>query len=332
MINFDKHLKDLLYKEDFLIIPGMGAFIAKFSQAKLSETGDIIEPVKSFDFNTLIDTDDSNKFMNYILGKENLPKSDIDIQLKNYLFQIKTDLSTNKKVVLADLCSLQRTEAGNLNGQFISELNFYTKPGFQAVKTQELEEVYNAPVPILENPAKELSNDEIYTSDFEEEEGTNWLKYLLYILPLLLVFGALYYVVLYKPFEKKELVKPEKVELSEVISGDTTIILNLEETVDSAQNEAIIEEIHAGLKDQNSDNNKFEVSAGLFKSRENAEILLKKMKDAGFSNTEIKVVNGMRRVLISVNGMEAAEAMSKRIEQFTGDKSVYFDKNGISNK
>jgi hypothetical protein len=327
MINFDKHLKELLFEEDFLIIPGLGAFIAKFSQAKLSESGEVIGPVKSFDFNSLLDTDDKNKFINYIVSKENLPKSDIEFQLKNYLFDLKSKLSTNTKVVLSDLCSLEKSKEGSLIGQFISELNFYNKPDFQEDLAKNPKVIFRTPQTISDGVEEQIFN-ETYTEDFEEEEvRTNWLKYLMYILPLLLVFGALYYVVLYKPFEKKEIVQLENIVPIEKVISDSTIISDNEIITDNIENPKVVQ---SGLKNVKAQQ-RFEVSAGVFKKKENAENLVQRMKKAGFI-AEIKLVSGMRRVFVGVNGVDEAEAMSKKIEQFTGDKSVYFDDNGISNR
>lgn len=331
MINFDKHLNELLYEEDFLIIPGLGAFIANFTQAKLSDSGEVVGPFKSFDFNGLLNEDDKNKFITYIISKENLPKSDIEIQLKSYLFDLKSKLSTNTKVVLADLCSLEKSDDGGLVGQFISDLNFYSKPDFQEKSVDNIEAIYS----FLQTTIPELIEgeglNESYSEEFEEEEArTNWLRYLMYILPLLIVFGALYYVVLYKPFEKKEIIQTLKIEpIGEVVS-DSSLNSYIEDISDSIESSGIVKEIRPELKKNNVEQ-KFEVSAGLFKKKENAAKLVRRMRKEGF-NAEIKVVNGMRRVFVGVIGVEAAEEMSKKIEQFTGDKSVYFDENGISNR
>jgi ribosomal protein L7/L12 len=130
------------------------------------------------------------------------------------------------------------------------------------------------------------------------------------------------------------------------IKVDTTYIevdtTNIDETIieidstilDASKNTEIIEkEINAQSQNSEKLNSriKFEVSAGLFKNKENADKLSKRMNEVGFKS-EIKLVNGLRRVYVSVIGADEAEAMSKRIEQFTGDKSVYFDENGISNR
>jgi hypothetical protein len=328
MLDFNKHLRDILYQEDFLIVPGLGAFIAKFSQAKLSDNGEVIGPFKTFDFNGLLNSDDRNKFINYVLSKESGSKSEIEAQLKEFTFAFKSNLSANKKLNLADICLVQMTNEGDLVGDFISETNFYELADTRVSSIYESkEEIYSKETPVVNEMA-----DNSYTEDFEVDysEKRNWLKYLLYIIPLLLIFGALYSVILYQPFNKSA----EVMDNIEIKVDTTQINATIDtSTVDSSESLEISKEISSQKQsNQKLDSNgRFEVSAGIFKNKENADKLAKRMNEAGFKS-EIKLVNGMRRVYVSVSGIDAAEAMSKRIEQFTGDKSVYFDEHGISNR
>ncbi|WP_341225119.1 hypothetical protein [uncultured Arcticibacterium sp.] len=342
MINFDKHLKELMYEEDFFIIPSLGAFIASFTQAEITDEGQLIAPKKSFDFNGLLHVDDTDKFINYIKEKENISKGEVIDQLKNYLTRFKNGLNDNGKMILADVCAIRVSDQGYLEGKFNPELSFYTKPSFSepvvpiSVSQKIKEEINQFPQVQGEELTEEEENAE-YTGDLEEEESNNkWLKYLLYLIPLLLIFGALYYVILYKPFETKTtIVAEENLEMEQSVAAkpDSVYIDANGEIDENVNPQDVVEEIKQGLVDQegNARLKRFEVSAGLFDLKENAEKLVKRMGDAGF-DAEIKLVNGMRRVYVPVNGIEAAEAMSNRIEQFTGDKSVYFDENGISNR
>lgn len=343
MINFDKHLKELLYEEDFFIIPSLGAFIATFTQAAITEEGQLIEPTKSFDFNGLLHKDDTEKFINYIKAKENISKGEVIDQLRNYLINFKSALNANGKMILADICAIKISKEGYLEGKFNPELNFYSKPSFSepvapiSASQKIQEEISHYPAVQGDELSEEQENAE-YTGDLEyEEEGQNkWLKYLLYLIPLFLIFGALYYVIFYKPCELKTAsnqVEHEHIN-NESASESTKDSTYVAENGEILNPQDVVDEIKQGLVEQQEGAvilKRFEVSAGLFDLKENAEKLVKRMEAAGF-DAEIKIVNGMRRVYVPVNGIEAAEAMSNRIEQFTGDKSVYFDENGISNR
>ncbi|AWV96870.1 HU domain-containing protein [Arcticibacterium luteifluviistationis] len=342
MINFDKYLRELLYEEDFFIVPSLGAFIATFTQAEITEEGKLIEPTKSFDFNGLLHSDDNDKFINYVKAKENISKGEVIDQLKNYLLQFKSGLAANGKMVLADVCTIKVSEQGSFEGEFDPELNYYAKPSFSEtvipISTHQRirDEISHYPTVQGEELSEQQENAE-YTGDleYEEDERRNkWLKYLLYLIPLFLILGSLYYVILYKPFASKTetSVSFEEKDSTEVLSEiyADSVYIDADGEIDENVNPAdVIEEIKDGLIAQ--EEKVFQVSAGLFSNKENAEKLVARMEAAGF-NAEIKIVNGMRRVYVPVNGIDDAEIMSNKIEQFTGDKSVYFDENGISNR
>ncbi|MFT5886523.1 MAG: hypothetical protein ACI9IP_002991 [Arcticibacterium sp.] len=339
MIDFDKHLKELLYEEDFLIIPGIGAFIAVFTSASLSESGDLISPHKTFEFNGLLTSDDSHKFLNYLFKKENLEKEVVEKLLKEYLYKFKSQVNPNNPAILGNILSAKKTGAGHLEGKFTSTEDFYTKPEFQNTFTsavsntvptyetlqQNVEEIG----PEAKSEAYNEYTAELENEDYEDQEDKPWIRYMLYLLPLFFIFGALYYVMLYKPFQKEAVVT----QVEETVGNNDLFIETDTLTEDSTyvdaevvDKNAVIQEIKKDLK-----KGKYQVSAGLFKNRSNAEKLVSRMKASGFE-AEIKVVSGMRRVIVAVNSIDEAEAMSNRIEQFTGDKSVYFDEYGVSNK
>ncbi|MFT6879459.1 MAG: hypothetical protein ACI8UX_001159 [Psychromonas sp.] len=337
MINFDKHFNELLNEEDFLIIPGIGALIAVFTPASLSESGDLIPPSKTFKFSGLLTTDDSHKLLNYLLKKDSQAKEEVEKQLKDHLYQFKSQINTNNAVFFSNVLAVKKTKEGLLEGKFISKEDFYTKAVPKNVfnpdvsnavsdKTleQNKEDVYNEPV---------LNVDNLYTAeieeDYEEQENKPWMRYMLYLLPLFLIFGALYYVMFYKPFQKEVMVTDS----AEIVSNEALIIetdsLGSDTTnvnTEFTDQNAVVQKIEKDIKKE-----KYQVSAGLFKNKTNAENLVARMKASGFE-AEITVVSGMRRVIVVVNSIDEAEVMSNKIEQFTGDKSVYFNEHGVSNK
>lgn len=371
MINFEKYIKEALYDFDFFIVPGLGAFIASFAQASIDDSGQLIEPVKSFTFNGFLLADDEKKFINYVLKQEHKPTSEVELQLKEFVFQLKSSVNRGESVFLADDCVLTfDEESGTIIGRFTAERNYYgktdfeedretpvlpiaqTQPEIQEIEQQEREdstEAENEEVIALDSSAAEITtkehdgevvNDQLseiedsYDESYEESER-KWGRYLIYILPLLLIFGGLYYVILKKPFEKDEAISSQDAEVAVVVSDDSvsTDIGTFEDSTQALAEESDQPEPMRYREGRISDQRKypFEVAAGLFKSKTNADRLLEKMKNAGF-NAEIRLVNGMRRVYVGVNTTEEAEAMSNKIEEFTGLTSVYFDENGVSNK
>ncbi|KPM49586.1 HU domain-containing protein [Jiulongibacter sediminis] len=372
MINFEKYIKEALYDFDFFIVPGLGAFIASFAQASMDDSGQVIEPVKSFTFNGLLAKDEEKKFINYVLKKEHKPFSEVELQLKEFTFELKSSLNKNDKVVLANDCIMLYDEDKEiLKGEFNSDTNYYTKPDFDqtievnlatdvpgesevldSIEENQSEEAVeeeddNIIAPVILDETQEVKNDqqtevgndqlseieESYDEEYEEA-GINWGRYLIYILPLLLIFGGLYYVMLEKPFKKEEEVVSEQFDEGAVVESDSL------SSAETSTQDSIVTAVENNTSEpvkyregRVSEQRKypFEVAAGLFKSKTNADRLLEKMKNAGF-DAEIRLVNDMRRVYVGVNSVEEAEAMSNRIEEFTGLTSVYFDENGVSNK
>ena len=373
MINFEKYIKEALYDFDFFIVPGFGAFIASFAQASIDESGLLIEPSKSYKFNGLLTVDEGKKFVNYVLNHEHKPISEVEQELKKFTFELKSSLNKNDKVVLVNDCVIvYDQEKKILKGEFNGDTNYYRKPDFGEPKEANLlrsvpvetevddilkedqskgksnkEEDFSpiAPVVLESNKDESIFEQELEIEDehlneieesYEEEydyEETNWAKYIIYILPLLLIFGGLYYMMLEKPFFKNEGLVSEKSTESHILESDS--VASFDQTSKDTLKIASLE-ISKPMKYREgriSEQRKypFEVAAGLFKSKTNADRLLEKMKNAGF-DAEIRLVNDMRRVYVGVNTIEEAEAMSNKIEEFTGLTSVYFDENGVSNK
>ncbi|MGR3809526.1 HU domain-containing protein [Jiulongibacter sp. NS-SX5] len=381
MINFEKYIKDALYELDFFIVPGLGGFIAKFTQAEIDESGQLRPPVKNFEFNSFLTIDDDKKFVNFIKNREHVSDGIIEEELKSFAFQIKSTLNRNSKVVIADHVELTNSgDEGMLIAEIDPAINFYERPDFQELTEQtsaeipiengtndiaplsyvqdqgdvenvkgsseeESEENVAAPLVVADaydTPELDQSDQltEIEESYDEGYESNNreWLKYVFYIIPLLILFAGLYYVLVKRPFsqvnedlgvEASEVVIPESDSLIDNGAVDSSALSTDSDTeITENDNSSVIYR-----EGRISDKRKypFEVAAGLFKSEENAERLYKRMRDAGF-NAEMRLVNGMRRVYVGVNTIDEAEEMSNKIEAFTGLTSVYFDENGLSNK
>ena len=405
MINFERYLKELLYDEDFLIIPGLGAFIAQFTKPELLDSGEITPAKKTFEFNSFLNTDEEQKLISAVTQKEGKSKATIEAELNEFLYRLKSTLNTNKKVVLCDVCSFSKNEDGTLIGEFDKSVNFLEKPDFM----EDVDLRNNqAPIPLAETlsiapivqetgPSQEVTpleeprfieddleeeikeeasvsnvsedaslisspipdepaeESEVFTETYEEDyvykksKGNKFLYYLIPILLALIILGYTWYKNQYK--EKEEIfVNADYEDSLESINdtipfNDSSMVENVEVQYEDEKGKEIkvdeelsksTEKMSLSVKDEDKSvvSNKtyrYEVAAGLFRSTENATKLQRKLKSAGFK-AEIKLINGLRRVFVGVNTQDEAEEMSRRIEQFTGEKSVYFDENGISNR
>ncbi|UBM59464.1 SPOR domain-containing protein [Marinilongibacter aquaticus] len=170
------------------------------------------------------------------------------------------------------------------------------------------EEIGDEEAVVSEAIEEETEEEEL---EYEYSKKRPWLNILWAIIAMALIFLGFYY------YSK---MRHQKTDTGTVQAKAVRM------PIDSLE-QVVVGEVDS-LNQENPEY-KYEVSAGYFKSASNAESLMNKMKEAGF-NAEIKELNNRYRVFVGVQTEEAAERMSKLIEQFTGLESVYFDEHGNS--
>ncbi len=335
MINFEKHIQNLLFEYDFFIVPGFGAFIARFTQPAIDEeNGNLIEPIKHFDFNSALDEDEANKFLNHVMRIENKPLAESELQLKEFIYKLKKELKEGKIHEMAGIGNFSMKNdllIGDLNEQmnyfhnaeFDSKISTFSSGGLE--KTNDFFE------PDLEEDIEE-----------ENEKKSNLLKYILYFLPVLILLAALYYTLIYLPDSKntKTELAIEKTDLEKVDSLQAPKDILQLKAIDSLRIDSVIKDIPAEnkitseLKSEdvkilsnkiNSEIYRFNVWAGLFRQKSNANKVTNLLKDNGL-NAKIEIVGKNRRVYVPVKTEADAQEMVKKIEQLTGEKAVYFEK------
>lgn len=227
MINFEKHLKEVLYEYDFIVIPNFGAFIANF---EVLENNGESHPSKTFSFNRLLNIDENQKFFNYLVRAENKPLSDIQIQWNNFLLNLKNELHKNKRLEVAGLGSVIILEDEEIGFKFLDNCNFYERDSFEKIDEFETPSISKKPsksealiieskleeekkqqvvisqefIPKTDNSSKldevyqnskenYLAEEELPKEEYHEEVETNQWKFLIWLLPLLLFLALVYY-------------------------------------------------------------------------------------------------------------------------------------------
>ncbi|SOE24035.1 Sporulation related domain-containing protein [Spirosomataceae bacterium TFI 002] len=355
MINFDKHLKEVLYEYDFIVIPNFGAFIANFEV--IEKNGESF-PAKTFSFNRLLNVDENQKFFNFLVRVENKPFSEIEIQWNNYLLNLKNELNKNKRFEVEGLGSVISNPEKETTFKFLDDINFYERDKFsQENEFESLSVLPSSPTIVEEiSPETEIVEDipeispaiheaakSVETVDFKEdlrneveeyseveeeyyeEESPNRWKFLIWLLPLLLLLAAAYYFFNNRNLEEKSvqpLMDTSSVAIDSTIVADSSLTdsSTFEEPIVSAEVEKVVD-----LKPTpKAPKIRFHVWAGLFRSKSNAEKLRKKLRNGGLKG-EIQMVKDMRRVYVPVSTEAEAKTTVKKIEQLTGEKAVYFE-------
>jgi hypothetical protein len=196
---------------DFVMLPGIGAFVAEYSRPYFSESGDIIPGERTLRFNPLLRNDSDVSLLEALREKQLLSIEEVQDKYFAFLDQVMEDLEKKGEYQWDGLGRLML-----LNG----EINF--KP---LEKKVVQERIISEDLPVVEEDEK-----------VEEEASENkTAKYLIFALPLVLLSAALVYMVFFKP-SRREVVKEKEPELSlpeevivDTLSTDTVTYINPEE-------------------------------------------------------------------------------------------------------
>ena len=101
-MKLDKHIRDLLYRNECVVIPDFGAFITSTNSAKIKNSIEFIPPSKSITFNYKIQKNDG-LLSSYIADSNNLSFDDAMKIIKLNVINFKQILEENKKINFEDI-------------------------------------------------------------------------------------------------------------------------------------------------------------------------------------------------------------------------------------
>ena len=101
-MKLDKHIRDLLYRNECGVIPDFGAFITSTNSAKIKNRIEFIPPSKSITFNYKIQKNDG-LLSSYIADSNNLSFDDAMKIIKLNVINFKQILEENKKIDFEDI-------------------------------------------------------------------------------------------------------------------------------------------------------------------------------------------------------------------------------------
>lgn len=193
-------IREYIRSHDFVMLPGIGAFVAEYSRPYFSDSGDIIPGERSVRFNPLLRNDSDVSILKDF--QEELGMSAEEVQDKYFSF------------------------LDHVNGQLAAYGRYHWDNfGLLVQEGGELKFVpFTTAVTVVKNevPEEESEVEEL------DEEGNKTMKYLIFALPLALLSAALVYMVFFKPSQREavQVVAPLELEEEEVIidtlSSDST--------------------------------------------------------------------------------------------------------------
>lgn len=176
--NITKHLTDLLFLHDFVIVPDFGAFVTNYKPAEITDNGYITPPSKSISFNSNLKSSDG-LLISYLSEKENIDYSNSAQLISEFVRDIFIDLD-NKKIV----------EFENIGSfKFDKELNIIFEPELKLNLLPESFGFTSIHYPQLEKTTKKLERTFSDGRKIRKSLSGSNAKALFFIIPIIIILS-----------------------------------------------------------------------------------------------------------------------------------------------
>jgi hypothetical protein len=323
MFNIQQEIVNIVQEQDFIVLPGIGAFLTVYSKPYFDKDGEIVLPEKKIEFNHLIDRDLDNKLLGLISLKVNLPKELLKSDYNEFLKKFRSAIVLQQKYEIENLGLFFKNEN--------HELEFYQEKSKIIINKEP-----NIPEEVFTSPIKSsLVKSKIVFEEYDlESEGEkspkrtkNYLKIILYLFPVFLITTTLAYTIFIKPHknksEKKNLV--EEIDSLSVLQNEVLNDSNLQISDLEKRNSNNNKEPKATIKAQSTGDsslNNHIVGIGIFKVKENVDNLAAYLAENGIP-ARVRKSGNRYKLFVTANSKEQANDFVQKIEQLTGEKAVY---------
>src|SRR3954468_13872301 len=102
-MNIEKHISELLFEHDCVIVPDFGGFVCNYSSAGINPAKHQFRPpYKKISFNRNLRNNDG-LLANQIVRAEQVSYSDSNRLISEYVVGLKKDLDSNKRLDLSNI-------------------------------------------------------------------------------------------------------------------------------------------------------------------------------------------------------------------------------------
>lgn len=317
----DKYIKDLLFREECVIVPGLGGFITNYASAEIrGETQSFIPPSKRVGFNAEL-IDDDGLLTAYISEEMDRPEDVVHEMIENQVTEIRALLSRGETIILEGVGNLMPGSGGtivftgNLGTNFLLEsfgLSSFTFPELEIER-----ERFFGLATIFRNRNKLIFNS--LPGSINQDTGKDrTTSQLIIALSILLLISIL-------PFNSRisESIFKHPATLGPLPSlrylevPQAQEITNENMVVYQFNNEGLAEEVI--VQETN-----ISIIAGSFQSLVNAEDLSQKLISRGFKATLRQDNRSFYRVVISeFTTLDAAESALPNLQKLNQDLNLW---------
>ncbi len=326
MHNIQQEINHLLQDQDFLVLPGIGAFLAEYTKPHFNTQGGIVLSQKTLSFNPLIDRDVDYKLFHLLSKKLNIPFELAKSNYFDFLNNFRSTLGLQNKYDWENVGIFYKNEN--------HEIVFY--PEKQLHEETVVKEIITETT-VLQTNSFEVPEDHLKHSNKELELDSadrkqNYFKVLLYVVPLFLITTTLAYTIFVKPLnkktEKKNMVEEidSLANLQKDIIGESVNTTNEKTEVSSKtkekKNDSQSEKEKANERESDSSRKSHIVGIGIFKVKENVDNLAAYLAENGIP-ARVRKSGGKYKLFVTASTEEQATKFVNKIEQLTGEKAVY---------
>ena len=257
-MNIQSEIREYIFSRDFVMLPGIGAFVAEYSQPYFDQHGEIVPAERKIRFNPLLRNDSDVDILKVFRDRMNISDEEVQEQYFTFLDSVNEQLATFHRYYWEGFGILLK-ETADADLQFLPfrpsgdaavEKSAVTGEKTIVVPDSPAEAMNPETIPGAESKSndaavfgamdgrervvmsgQEAGSETETVEPVEESGGSKPLKYLLFAIPLALLSAALAYMVFIKPSQRNS-VQQEAISLaSDLDSGEVTIdTLYIEDT------------------------------------------------------------------------------------------------------
>jgi len=309
MLNLEKHISELLYQYDCVIVPNLGGFVANNISADYNEkTGVFFPPVREIGFNRSLSHNDG-LLINYIAESEGLTYESCQDKLLKHINILKYQLNRGEVLKIDNVGHLKIDSVGNISFVPNKEQSFNTESfGLSTFHFRTLEQ----------EKEQNLTSRRLVRRTLEVKGVKQIAASIALIIGLWMISPDLNYQAQQSDFSDvlSELKTPER----KIESNNTKTIEAVVEDV-TAEVEEVKEEVVDIEETKVVTENNYFIIAGSFKEKQPAVEYLYKLHKRGIEKAEIIEGNGRYRISLEgfVSKLDASKALT-----------VYRKKNGFN--
>lgn len=314
-MNIQSEIRDYINAHDFVMLPGIGAFLAEYSKPYFDTHGNIVPPERKIRFNPHIRNDSDVEILQVFRYRLNISNQEVQNLYFDFLEKLDKTIASNGRFHWDGLGILFK-DSEEKNLQFVStQTSEPVKPVEDLPQVKAESNTYIPPVvlPQRENvlePILQPEEYEPYTYERKSESGI--VKFLIFALPLALLAGALIYMVFYKPSAKNSVQYNNAAEVMQESDFEN----------DSVEIDTLLNDPAPAPVIEEKPTKEHIVGIGIYKNNKDADKIATFLAEEGYPS-RVRPYGSLYKVYLVASSESQALQYVTEVEQLIRDKPVY---------